>query len=277
MNIRTFEHSNDEQKYKRKNKLLIHCWRGGMRSEKFAGLLNKNGFNALTLIKGYKAYRNHVLASFENNVQILVVGGETGSGKTEILRNLSVMGEQVIDLEAIAHHKGSAFGSLGEHPQPTHEQFENELSAALAKLDPRRRIWLEDESRSIGRAHLPTPLWERMKLAPVLRVSLPKALRIRRLVADYGNFAKPELAACIKKIEQRLGGQHAKHALEELEKGSLEAVADITLTYYDKTYNYNHEKRSMKDIFFIPCDSADAAVNAQKVLAYANRELKIPV
>lgn len=258
-----------------KNKtLLVHCWRGGMRSGNFAKLLNDHDYQTFTLLKGYKAYRNFVLASFKENAEIIIVGGETGSGKTEILRNIAAAGEQVIDLEAMAHHKGSAFGALGEEPQPTVEQFENELCAAFGKLDLSKRIWLEDESRSIGKVQLPAEMWFKMKSAPILRVSIPKNSRIQRLVADYGNFSKEELKQCVLKISDRLGGQHVNHALEELEKGNLGAVADITLTYYDKAYNYNHEKRNMKDVFFITCDSADAKLNAQKVLEYANTKLK---
>jgi tRNA 2-selenouridine synthase len=254
--------------------ILIHCWRGGMRSGKFSELLNKNGYNTHTLVKGYKAYRNHVLKSFVNSADILIVGGETGSGKTEILKYITAQGEQVVDIEAIANHKGSAFGSLGEKPQPTNEQFENELCHAFSKMDFNRRIWLEDESRSTGKVQMPLALWEKMKQAPILRVAIPKDLRIERLVVDYGSFSKEELANCVLKIQQRLGPQHVKHALEELEKGNLHAVADITLTYYDKAYNYNHEKRNMKDVFIIECDSANAKMNADKVMEYANLKLK---
>ena len=261
----------------RPSTILIHCWRGGMRSEKFARMLNEYGYKTHTLIKGYKAYRNFVLESFNNNANILIVGGETGSGKTEILQKIKERGEQVIDLEDIAHHKGSAFGSLGEKPQPTYEQFENNLSFALNKLDLSKRIWLEDESRNIGRVQIPQALWDKMKQAPILRVSIPKKLRIERLVIDYGKFSKEELKNCVLKIQQRLGGQHVKYALEELEKGNLHDVADITLTYYDKAYNYNHEKRNMKDVFIIECETADASVNAEKIISFANSSLRVPI
>lgn len=253
--------------------ILIHCWRGGMRSEKFAGLLNEHGYKTHTLIKGYKAYRNFVLESFKSNPTILIIGGETGSGKTEILQKIKERGEQVVDLENIAHHKGSAFGSLGEKTQPTYEQFENDLSSAFCKLDLLKRIWLEDEARNVGRVQIPQPLWEKMKQAPILRINIPKKLRIERLVNDYGKFSTEELKNCILKIQQRLGGQHVKHALEELEKGNLQDVADITLTYYDKAYNYDHEKRNMKNIFTIECETADASANAEKLIEFANKKL----
>jgi tRNA 2-selenouridine synthase len=260
------------EKISRNNTLLVHCWRGGMRSSKFAQLLNEHGHKTHTLSRGYKAYRNFVLESFTRNAELLIVGGETGSGKTEILQHIADRGEQVIDLEAIAHHKGSAFGSLGEKPQPTYEHFENELSAAFNKLDLSKRIWLEDESRNIGRTQIPVALWEKMKAAPIFRVSVPKKLRIERLLKDYGIFSKEELKESILKIEQRLGPQHAKHALEELEKGNLSKVADISLAYYDKAYNYNHEKRNMKNIFLIECHSSDASVNAAKIIEFVSNK-----
>ncbi|MBI3501121.1 MAG: tRNA 2-selenouridine(34) synthase MnmH [Bacteroidetes bacterium] len=251
--------------------VLIHCWRGGMRSANFAWLLNLAGIKTFTLQKGYKAYRNFVLKSFEREVNLLILGGETGSGKTEILKKIGEAGEQIIDLENLAQHKGSAFGSLGEKQQPTQEQFENNLSFHLNKIDLSKRIFLEDESRSIGTCQIPNPLWEKMKQAPILRVKIPKEKRIERLLNDYGKFSKEELGNCILKIEKRLGPQHAKYALEELENGELRKVADITLSYYDKAYNYNHEKRNFKDVFIVECESADAALNAKKVIEFANQ------
>jgi len=253
---------------------MVHCWRGGMRSSKFAQLLNEHGYKTHTLLGGYKAYRNFVLRSFTNQADILILGGETGSGKTDILKSIAALGEQVIDLEAIAHHKGSAFGALGEQPQPTYEHFENKLSFAFSKLDFSKRIWMEDESRNIGRTQIPYAIWEKMKLAPIIRVSIPKTLRIERLVKEYGNYPKEKLKDCVLKIQQRLGPQHVKHALEELEKGNLQKVADISLTYYDKAYNYAHEKRNMKDVFFIDCETSDASLNAKKIMQFVNSKFK---
>ena len=157
---------------------------------------------------------------------------------------------------------------MGEQPQPTYEHFENELSFAFSKLDFSKWIWMEDESRNIGKTQIPYPIWEKMKSAPILRVSLPKQLRIERLLKDYGNFSKEELKNSILKIQQRLGPQHVKHALEELENGNLAEVADITLTYYDKAYNYNHERRKMENIFFIECNTSDASLNADIVMGF---------
>ncbi|MFI5163887.1 MAG: tRNA 2-selenouridine(34) synthase MnmH [Bacteroidia bacterium] len=274
------KHLNNEPKTgnQKQETVLIHCWRGGLRSTKFAALLNEYGYKTHTLLRGYKAYRNFVLKSFgpdsNQEAPVFIIGGETGSGKTEILRKIAERGEQIIDLEAIAHHKGSAFGSLGEKPQPTQEQFENDLASHWNRLDFSKRIWLEDEAQSIGKKLLPKELWNKMKQAPILRLKVSKSDRIGRLVTDYGKFSSQELAACIEKIQQRLGGQHVKRALEELQKGNLHEVVDIALTYYDKAYNYDHEKRNMKDVFLIECETADASANADKLIEFANTSLQ---
>lgn len=253
--------------------LLIHCWRGGMRSERFANFLNRHEYKTHTLVNGYKSYRHSVLESFSEYLDLVLIGGETGSGKTEILKKMEEKGELVIDLEGLAHHKGSAFGSLGENPQPKQEQFENNLAQELSRVRPQGKlVWLEDEARNIGVCHLPNPLWEKMKAAPIVRLNIPKEERIERLVDDYGNYSKEDLSACILKIQKRLGPQHAKRALEELEIGNLRAVADISLTYYDKAYNYNHELRNFKDVFIVECLSSDASVNVGKVLDCAHNK-----
>ena len=139
-------------------RLAVHCWRGGQRSGSMAWLFRQAGFDVVTLEGGYKNFRRYVLESFDDTgLQLMVVGGRTGSGKTQVLKELARLGEQIIDLEAIAHHKGSAFGSIGEPEQPTVEQFENDLFQALRMLDPQRRVWIENESRSIGRVYTPAP------------------------------------------------------------------------------------------------------------------------
>ncbi|MCC7301448.1 MAG: tRNA 2-selenouridine(34) synthase MnmH [Bacteroidia bacterium] len=256
----------------RDNNVLLHCWRGGMRSGNVAAYLRKQGVEAYTLKRGYKAYRQYVRSTFSAAPPLLVLGGETGSGKTEILKYLKEAGEQVIDLETLAHHKGSSFGALGELPQPTSEQFENNLQIQWSALDHNRRFWLEDESHTIGKVCLPGAVWERMKAAPIIRVTVPREDRVQRLLLDYGNFPKEEIAAAIRRITRRLGPQHAKQALEQVEAGNAAEVARIALTYYDKAYDFNHQKRAYKDVHFVKCSGADAKSNALRVLQYINEK-----
>jgi tRNA 2-selenouridine synthase len=136
--------------------ILVHCWRGGMRSAAVSWLLDLYGFKTEQLSGGYKAYRNWVLAQFEKNYSMKVLGGFTGSGKTEILLQLQKSKIPVIDLEGLAHHKGSAFGALGQHEQTSQEQFENNLAGALFHISATHPcFWIEDESQRIGTNMLP--------------------------------------------------------------------------------------------------------------------------
>jgi tRNA 2-selenouridine synthase len=248
-----------------------------MRSEKFAAFLNEHGFETHTLDKGYKAYRNFVLRTFTGDYNFILLGGETGSGKTDILKKMIEKGAGVVDLEGLAQHKGSAFGSLGESAQPSQEQFENNLANELLRLSSGSDIiWLEDESRSIGTCQLPNPIWDKMKAAPIVRVNIPHEARIERLLNDYGNFPKESLGSSILRIKKRLGPQHAKSAMEALEAGNLRAVTELVLTYYDKAYNHCHELRNYRDIHVVECASADAAKNADQVLEFTRHQLTQP-
>jgi tRNA 2-selenouridine synthase len=253
-------------------KVLVHCWRGGMRSSSFAWLLNTAGIQATTLQRGYKAYRHLVKSRFEKPYRLVVLGGETGSGKTAILHELAKLGEQVVDLEGLAHHKGSSFGSLGQLPQPAVEAFENNLSEVLSRLDSSRIVWVEDESRSIGRVFIPDTFWAQMKSAPLLCVQVPKSERIKRLVTEYGQFKREELEAAIQRIQKRLGGQSTKECMDALEAGELGIVADLTLSYYDKAYNHNHADRKPDENYFtcpLPADAPEQS--AKDVLAFVKK------
>lgn len=252
-------------------KVLVHCWRGGMRSESFAWLLRTAGMQVRTLEGGYKAYRHHVLESLTQPIQLFIVGGETGSGKTDILHALAKLGEQVIDLEALAHHKGSSFGGIGQSTQPTTEQFHNNIYEHWRKLDLSRRIWLEDESFSIGSVQLPYELWEQMKAATMIQVSLPKEERIRRLVKEYGKQDRTALTIAIQRIERRLGTLRTRQALADLAENRLDAVADNLLTYYDRSYHRNMERRPAEQVIPLACTQDDPGANALKIISVAEQ------
>jgi tRNA 2-selenouridine synthase len=261
----------------REKKVLVHCWRGGMRSSSFAWLLNTAGIQAITLKGGYKAYRHAVQKNFEVPLQLIVLGGETGSGKTDILKQIALQGEQMIDLEGLAHHKGSSFGALGQLPQPSSEEFENRLNEVLKKLDPTKRIWLEDESHTIGRVFIPDAFWFQMKKAPLIRMALPKHHRIERLIIEYGKFSVEELEAAVLRIQKRLGGQATKQCQEALAAGDLRTVVDLTLTYYDKAYNHLTETRKKENLnsalLFIHIEENDPRSGAGQIIALANQQI----
>ncbi len=226
-----------------RRRAVVHCWRGGQRSASVAWLLERAGFEVYTLAGGYKAWRRFVLEGFARHpLPLVLLGGRTGSGKTEILHELARLGEQIIDLEGLAHHKGSAFGALGAPPQPTSEQFENELFMHWRRLDPQRRVWLESESRAIGRVFIPEGVWQQMRQAPYVRLHVPFEKRVERLVRDYGRFEGEALIAGFRKIRKRLGGQWVQAAEEAIRRRQLEQAAAIALRYYDKTYDFFVEK-----------------------------------
>lgn len=250
--------------------LAVHCWRGGQRSQSMAWLFRQAGFRVQVLEGGYKKYRNFVLEAFEKwPLPLIVLGGKTGVGKSKVLRALRQMGEQIIDLEALAHHKGSAFGSIGEAPQPSSEQFENNLFDAMAGLDLRRRIWVENESQSIGKVFLPLSFWRQMKQAPLYNISVPQDARIQNLIDDYAGVASSELEAAFARIEKKLGGQHLKTALEALAQKNFAAAAAIALKYYDKTYAYGLDHNPSPEIHLLDFDSADPQRIAEHCLQLA--------
>jgi len=247
------------QKLAPERRLAVHCWRGGQRSQSMAWLFRQAGFDVVTLDGGYKQYRQHILTRFENaTLPMIVLGGKTGTGKTKILHALRDFGEQIIDLEAIAHHKGSAFGSIGEQPQPTVEQFENDLFACISQLDPERPTWIENESRSIGRVFVPEGFWNQMRRSPLYNVEVPQASRIQNLVSDYVGISVEELELTFWRIEKKIGGQQLKTALEALQRGDYAAAAEIALHYYDKTYRYGLENNPSPDIRMLPFEHGDA-------------------
>ena len=216
--------------------ILVYCWRGGMRSNNFCWLVERLGIKSHALQGGYKAYRTKVLESFTQPFQLIVLSGSTGSGKTEVLQELKRQGEQIICLETLANHKGSAFGGLGLGDQPTTEQFQNHLFEEIQQLDLSKRIWIEDESIAVGKIFVPEPLWKNLRTSPIIKIDVPREVRVQRLVEDYGQVNKELLLGAMTKITKKLGGQHFNTAKENLLANDLATTADILLTYYDKAY-----------------------------------------
>jgi len=250
--------------------VLVHCWRGGMRSGAMAWLLNFSGYNVHLLQGGYKAYRHLMQEQFRKPWPLLVIGGLTGSGKTDLLPHLQQLGQQTVDLEGLANHKGSAFGSIGMPPQPGTEHFENLLGMELLKLNAQQALWLEDESITIGRVVMPKPLYDRMQESPTVVLEVPKQLRVQKLAEEYCRTDKALLEASILKIKKRLGGLATKEALEAIATGDMEKMVEIALTYYDKAYSYEIEKKQR--VLPLALNSLDPAENAQRVVQFARQQ-----
>ena len=254
------------------NCVLLHCWRGGMRSAGIAWLLDLYGFKVYTLVGGYKAYRKWVLAQFEKEYNFNIIGGYTGSGKTLLLHELKKQNQTIIDLEALACHKGSAFGAFGEKEQPGQEMFENLLAGKLQAASHELRamsIWLEDESQRIGNLQIPMPLWYNMRKCPVYFLDIPFEERLGYLVEEYGKFEKEKLVNAIIRIQKRLGGLETKNAINHLLENDHKECFRILLTYYDKWYGkalFNRENITAL-LNKIPCSSVDTTANIKKLLS----------
>ncbi len=249
--------------------VFLYCWRGGMRSNTMAWLLSMNGFNISLLKDGYKAYRNHVLQVNSAPYPFIVLGGPTGSGKTEILKLLAKAGEQVIDLEGLANHKGSAFGGIGQPPQPSSEQFENMIAQTLSGFDLKKRIWVENESRNIGSCILPEGIYNSIRTCPLVNVDVGLNKRIDRITEEYGVIPFDVLAKTSEKLKKRLGPQHLKSALEHLENNDFNSWLMIMLHYYDKLYNYGNSLRSEDTIHNIDLTSSHESEIATQLIALA--------
>ncbi|HEY9645433.1 MAG TPA: hypothetical protein V6C88_03635, partial [Chroococcidiopsis sp.] len=203
------------------------------------------GFQVSVLEGGYKAFRRWAMAAVQEVKPILILGGMTGTGKTDILTALAAQGEQVLDLEHLAKHRGSSYGALGLPPQPSNEQFENRVGLRWAKMDRDRPIWIEAESKRIGLCRIPEPLVQQMEQAPILEIERAHRERLDLLVKHYGIFERQELIVATDRIRKRLGGLRTDEAIALLQAGQLAEAFDIVLSYYDKTYRYDLERRSV--------------------------------
>lgn len=251
-------------------RLLMHCWRGGMRSKSVAWLLETGGFEVTVLEGGYKAYRNYIRQNFaRSDAQICVIAGLTGSGKTDILNAMAEQGAQILDLEKLANHRGSAFGNMGA--QPANEILENALYAIWQGFDFSRPIFLEDEGRRIGSCTLPDTIFARIESSPAILLHSPTAERVERLCSLYAqtnsaNFA--HLASCLHKIESKLGGLLTKQALAALEQDDFHQAVSLVLPYYDKTYSYQLEKYTRPVAMELDTTGLSAKQTAARILEY---------
>lgn len=260
------------------NIVLVHCWRGGMRSAGVAWLLDLYGYKVFTLVGGYKVYRKWVLQQFEKQYSFKILGGYTGSGKTEALQVLANKNESVIDLEKLASHKGSAFGRLGQPIQPTQEMFENLLAGKLKGMVERNErlrdrplktsfIWLEDESQRIGEVNIPNSLFSQMRDKPVIFLDIPFEERLNFIVSQYGKFDKIELVNSIIRIKKKLGGLETKTAINYLIEENVKDCFAVLLAYYDKSYLKSLQNRTNLPSLLtkVECTHVDDERNATKL------------
>ncbi|MBC7744193.1 MAG: tRNA 2-selenouridine(34) synthase MnmH [Flavobacterium sp.] len=247
-------------------KIALHCWRGGMRSGAMAWALDMYGFEVYLLEGGYKKFRNWVLGKFTEHYQIFILGGMTGSGKTQVLKELKIKKQQVVDLEALADHQGSSYGSMGKTSQPSQEYFENLLAVELHSVNNNQTVWLEDESLTIGKRFIPTGIWQQMRIASVLKMIVPAEERIEFLAKEYGELNQQFLIESTQRIAKRLGPEQTRHAVEAINDNRIVDFVRQVLVYYDKTYALGLNKRDPKTIIPLYCDGTEPLTNATMVL-----------
>ena len=243
--------------------LLVHCWRGGMRSAAVAWLLDLYGYQTEQLTGGYKSYRNWVLTQFTKNYTLKVIGGYTGSGKTEILHELKKQHQPLIDLEGLASHKGSSFGAIGQEKQPSQEMFENKLATELFAVAD-KTIFIEDESQRIGTVMLPTPFFKLLRNSDGYFIKIPFESRLDFILEGYGKFKAEDLMAATYRIQKKLGGLETKLAINHIVEKDIKAAFHILLSYYDKLY----EKE--KKLIHIEATKVDPIENAKLIQSCIN-------
>jgi tRNA 2-selenouridine synthase len=253
-------------KIAQKGRIMVHCWRGGMRSEAMAWLFSLGGIETEVLEGGYKSYRHHILESLSVKRKMIVLGGMTGSSKTHILRYLKTSGQQVVDLEGLANHKGSAFGALGQPAQPSTEHFANILFNDLKQITEDLPVWIEDESRNIGSIFIPDGFYLNMQDSPSVILRMDLGIRLPRLLKEYSTFSPESLKASILRISRRLGGESTSSAINAVETGDLAKAIEIVLYYYDKAYQFGLKKKISKSIIYVNTDTDDIEANASKIL-----------
>ena len=221
---------------------LVYCWRGGQRSAALATVLRSIGWRARTLEGGYKAYRRYVMGELgrqlsDSTLRFRIISGLTGVGKTRLLETLQTKGLQVIDLEAMANHRGSLLGSTGT--QPTQRQFENRLHQALSRLDLARPVFAEAESSRIGNVYLPPALWQKFSCSQVIEITMPISERVRLLLEDYRHFLEnPETLSGLLDPLSRLRGRARVQEWQALitEGAWPEFVTSVLENHYDLCY-----------------------------------------
>jgi tRNA 2-selenouridine synthase len=255
----------DEVKRIAGNEAIIYCWRGGIRSGSVCRLLAEYGFQTKKIEGGYKAYRKHIRTSFQKPARFIVLGGNTGSGKTIILHGLQSQHIQILDLEGLASHKGSVFGHIDQPPQPTTEQFENNLYQKFQPLNKTVPIIIENESYAIGQVHLPEPFLLQMRSAPLISIDVIKEARVKRLVKEYGNCDRKELIAAAKQLEKKLGSKKLATVEEFLQHDRFDLACEVLLTHYDSYYNRSFGKRKKEDVHVLLLTGTDLEKDVQKV------------
>ena len=249
-------------------KIFVYCARGGMRSKSFCMLLASCGYTVYQLVGGYKGFKQYLRKQATQKYKIVLVGGKTGCGKTALLHELKNQGEQVLDLEALAHHKGSVFGGINQPHQPTQEQFIVNCLSALIACGTKKIIWAEKESYKIGNLSIPSELWNIMQAAPIVYIDIPHDQRLKNIMIDYGAATTDLLKVGVQALAKKLGGARTQALCAELDAGNIWAVATALLDYYDSSYTFSLEKNKDARITHVTFAGESLSEQAHKLKHY---------
>jgi tRNA 2-selenouridine synthase len=255
---------------------LVYCWRGGQRSGSFASILSQIGWRAETIAGGYKAYRALVVQALHSDAlpfKVTLIDGFTGTGKTEVLSSLRDQGGQVIDLEALACHRGSLFGArVGG--QPSQRAFETALAVAMLGLDPDRPLFLEAESSKIGNLSIPPSLWAAMSVAPRIVMTASPQMRARYLVGTYADILadRERLRGLLDSLKMVQGNERIAEWQSLRADGRDEDLAlELIQHHYDPRYA-RHQARAdvaQRELALNALDPASFKEAAKSIAAYA--------
>lgn len=245
--------------------IKVYCARGGMRSSSFCWLLETAGFkNVLRLERGYKSFRNHVLDFFEKDYTLHVVSGMTGTGKTDILLEMEKLGMQVVDLEGYANHRGSAFGAIGKTPETSTETYENNIFHKMNCFDLSQPIWVEDESRNVGKVLVPPAIFRKMEASHRVVIFTPIEVRAQRLARDYTGYGNETILESLGIIKKRLSERYPT-IVEHIKAGEYKEAAILILPYYDKSYKKGIQRRDPDMCRFCNVDEDEPVKTAQMI------------
>lgn len=244
---------------------LVYCWRGGSRSNAMATVLSQVGWRTAVVKGGYQTYRRGVKARLYDQpcpLKLILLDGNTGSGKTEILGRLEARGVQVLDLEALAGHRGSLFGAVPGRPQPAQKMFESRLLTALSSIDPSRPVVVEAESSRIGERFLPPALWDAMRAAPVIELKVPRQARVAYLLSAYSDIVenRATLEAAISRLPVHPGRKQVAGWRDLADAGDFAALADGLIEHhYDPAYGRMRRKSDQVVIGVVETAALDEA------------------
>ena len=227
---------------------LVYCWRGGQRSGSMALVMNEIGWPVSIISGGYKAYRRHVqeqLSSILPQIQLLVLAGPTGCGKTKLLKRLREHGHQILDLEALARHRGSLLGQEPDEPQPSQKLFESRLFEALSYLDLKKPVFIESESSKIGEVHVPKALLQNLNTSRVIAFTCDRSKRAAFLLEQYRHLTqRPEITQqLIQRLKFRHGKQQIAHWTKLIEEKCWDKLAESLLEqHYDPAYDRSQKR-----------------------------------